>query len=158
MRLPADPPHNILPITGTSAFGQPSCVRTPRARKPPRSRKMIPVNRNWMPMILWSCEKMYFCRKPMSSCPCAWSAAGVLGSVMVKTPLCQAANGLFRLGGRLPLRRLGGPQPVQVVFRRVVDEHLAAHQRVAVAAVLGTRQLPHVRRVLLPLLLRRVEP
>src|SRR5882762_2296587 len=37
---------------------------------PPTSRKNRLTNRNWMPMILWSVEKMYFCQNLMGAwCP-----------------------------------------------------------------------------------------
>src|SRR5438132_541928 len=47
--------------------GKPSCQRICIASTPPSSRKNRLTNRNWMPMILWSVEKMYFRMKLRSS-------------------------------------------------------------------------------------------
>src|SRR5215210_7123479 len=54
-------------------LGQAIWMRTSRARVPPRNRKISPVKRNWMPMTLWSSEKMYLRRK--LSCGCSWPTA-----------------------------------------------------------------------------------
>ena len=58
-----------FPRIGTGCFGslgQASCQRISIASSPPMTKKISPMNRNWMPMILWSTEKMYFFMKPMS--------------------------------------------------------------------------------------------
>ena len=36
-------------------------------RQKPKNRNTAPVMPYWMPMTLWSVEKMYFCQKPGSS-------------------------------------------------------------------------------------------
>ena len=46
--------------------GQASCQRTAKASAPPTISMIMVVNRNWMPMILWSVEKMYL-RTKLSS-------------------------------------------------------------------------------------------
>jgi len=55
------------------AAGQAIWMRTKSARMPPMKRKIMAENRNWMPMILWSSEKMYLRRK-LSSWP--WAVPG----------------------------------------------------------------------------------
>jgi hypothetical protein len=52
-----------------SSSGQASCQRMSMASSPPTTKNMSPRKRNWMPMILWSMEKMYFLRKPISGWP-----------------------------------------------------------------------------------------
>jgi len=47
--------------------GKPSCHRICIASNPPTNRKKRLTNKNWIPMILWSVEKMYFWTKLRSS-------------------------------------------------------------------------------------------
>ena len=51
------------PKNGMSDQGKASCQRTPSASAPPTISISIVVKRNWMPMTLWSVEKMYLRRK-----------------------------------------------------------------------------------------------
>ncbi len=46
--------------------GKASCQRTASASAPPTISMSSVVKRNWMPMTLWSVEKMYF-RTKLSS-------------------------------------------------------------------------------------------
>ena len=46
--------------------GYASCQRIIIIREKPKNRKMRPVMPYWMPMTLWSVEKMYFRQKPNS--------------------------------------------------------------------------------------------
>jgi len=55
------------PPPGIGFPGKPSCQRICIASNPPKSRKNKLTNRNWIPMILWSVEKMYFRMKLRSS-------------------------------------------------------------------------------------------
>ena len=56
-----------IPPPGIGLPGKPSCQRICIASSPPTSRNNRLTNRNWMPMILWSVEKMYFCQKLMGA-------------------------------------------------------------------------------------------
>jgi hypothetical protein len=52
-------PIHLL-ITGSGCPGYASCQRISIIRQKPKSRKTSAVTVYWMPMTLWSTEKMYF--------------------------------------------------------------------------------------------------
>src|SRR5207237_8043051 len=121
-------------------------MRTSMASVPPISRKISDENKNWMPMILWSVEKMYLRMNP-NSWP--WPAVGVALVLIGKSSgtgnSCGDSAAFVRrplLGGRLaPVGiLLGGLEPGQEVILGRVDVELAAHQRVPGAAVVGAAQ------------------
>ena len=47
-------------MTGIALPGKASCQRISSMRLKPKSRNSRAVKPYWMPMTLWSCEKMYF--------------------------------------------------------------------------------------------------
>src|SRR5690349_21804396 len=113
---------------------------------------MIDENRNWMPMILWSSEKMYLRRK----CGSWWWTAAVswwlaLMNTGPRLGRCPAPSGPSRLrvvllvrlrqvaGGLLVLHLL---QPAVELRLVLVDEETALHLVMAPAAQLGAGQLP----------------
>ena len=66
--------------------GKPSCHRIIMARLPPMRRKIRLISRNWIPMILWSVEKMYFRMNGRSSTS-AWAAGSTGGAIVAIGPL-----------------------------------------------------------------------
>jgi hypothetical protein len=54
------------PPKGMGRPGHASCQRISIASSPPTSRKKRLKKRNWIPMTLWSEEKMYFRMKDIS--------------------------------------------------------------------------------------------
>ncbi len=53
-------------MNGTGVPGCAICQRISIIRKNPNNMKHSAVKPYWMPMILWSVEKMYFAQKPGS--------------------------------------------------------------------------------------------
>src|SRR5262245_11619895 len=116
------------------------------AINPPRSSMIRPVNRNWIPMTLWSVEKMYLRTKPSSWCSCevctvpggsmpsgfaAW--AGACACVLMDF------LGALRSVGRVQGGALGGEPRVELVPGQDVD--LAGHLVVAPPAQLGADEV-----------------
>src|SRR5262245_27639957 len=107
------------------------------AMKPPRIMNRKLTNMNWMPMILWSWEKMYFVQKLVG--PCAWPA--LLGEWLIEAnlPIAEsrapassgAVGGGGLLGGDGALLRLF--QPGLVLLSRLHNQ-CAVHRVVAEAA------------------------
>jgi hypothetical protein len=63
MTPPVEGKRSFPSPSGSGCHGYASCHLTPSARRPPIMNQRSDEKRNWIPMILWSCEKMYFPRK-----------------------------------------------------------------------------------------------
>lgn len=58
---------SMPPNTGIGVPGLANCQRMAIIRQNPKKRKAREVMPYWIPMILWSVEKMYFRQNPSSS-------------------------------------------------------------------------------------------
>src|SRR5258705_10506600 len=105
-----------LPRSGSGWPGYASCQRISIIRLKPKKRNARAVTPYWMPIILWSTEKMYLRQKGSSWCPWpSWACPWPLPPLWCWT-LIESSPGLERgllllfgrggRGGFLPRRRV----------------------------------------------------